>query len=434
MKKVISAYESAKMIIDNLFAYVALLDIDGRVLEVNNPPLIRGGYDKTDIMGQYFFDAPWWAYDPNIKAKLIQAITDCRNGKSSRYDVVVKMGEELIPIDFMISPVKNESDQIVALLPTAVEITERKILEEKLACNEEQYRFVLEGSELGFWDWNIEKGTVDRNSHWAEILGYTTEEIANTTQQWTDFIYQEDRESAWQSINAVLDGRSGLHRMEYRMLHKDGSIRWILDQAKIMKRDVTGKPLRMCGTHVDITERKNLELALEKQANFDFLTGLFNRKHFLEKAEIELARSQRYTSDLSLLMIDVDYFKKINDTHGHKAGDLVLQMIASVFQSALREVDIAGRLGGEEFAVLLPETRIEEALDVAERLRSEIAAAQIQQHTQSQPAITVTISVGVATKSSQIEQLDDLLCRADMALYEAKAGGRNIVSTLQILS
>lgn len=423
MKKVKTSYEFAITILDNLFAYVALLDIHGKILEVNNPPLIRGGYTKAAIIGQYFFDAPWWSYDADVKNKLIQAIEDCRNGKSSRYDVVVKMGEEFIPIDFMISPVKNENDEIVALLPTAVEITDRRNLEEKLSLSEEQYRFVLEGSELGFWDWNIEKGTVDRNARWAEILGYSSEEIAHTTQQWTEFIYPDDRESAWQSINAVLDGRSGLHRMEYRMLHKDGSIRWILDQAKIMKRDVSGKPLRMCGTHVDITERKNMELALEKQAHFDFLTGLCNRRHFLERAEAELNRSQRYEKDLSILMIDVDNFKRINDTYGHKSGDLVLQKIANIFQSTLRDVDIAGRIGGEEFAVLLPETCIDKALDVAERLRTEVAGACVEADQAS--SIQFTISIGIATKLSLNEKLDDLLSFADTALYEAKDAGRN---------
>jgi diguanylate cyclase (GGDEF)-like protein len=136
-----------------------------------------------------------------------------------------------------------------------------------------------------------------------------------------------------------------------------------------------------------------------------------------------LSRSQRYEKDLSILMIDVDHFKRINDTFGHKSGDVVLQKIANIFQSTLRDVDIAGRIGGEEFAVLLPETCIDKALDVAERLRTEVAGASVQVDQAS--SIQFTISIGIATKLSLDEKLDDLLSFADTALYEAKDAGRN---------
>jgi len=134
----------------------------------------------------------------------------------------------------------------------------------ELQASEEQLRFVLEGSELGFWDWNMVTGAVARNERWANILGYTDEEIQQTTQQWSDFIYPADRDAAWQSINNVLVGQAKAHKAEYRMLHKDGSIRWILDQANVLQRDSAGKPLRMSGTHTDITERKAAEQELEQ--------------------------------------------------------------------------------------------------------------------------------------------------------------------------
>lgn len=129
-----------------------------------------------------------------------------------------------------------------------------------LAYSEEQLRLVLEGAELGFWDWDIVSGKVERNERWATILGYCHEEIKHTTQQWTDFIHPDDRHLAWESINAALEGRAAYHRVEYRMLHKDGGIRWILDQAKITRRDAKGNPTRMSGTHSDITLRKQSEV------------------------------------------------------------------------------------------------------------------------------------------------------------------------------
>jgi PAS domain S-box-containing protein len=159
----------------------------------------------------------------------------------------------------------GSQDYVVAMVE---DISERKQSEFALENSEKQLRFVLEGSELGFWDWDITAGKVDRNEQWALMLGYTHDEIRNTTRQWTDFIYPDDRERAWDSINAVIEGRSNMHRLEYRMLHKDGSIRWILDQARMMQRDTDGNPVRMCGTHTDITARKRNELELQQREQY----------------------------------------------------------------------------------------------------------------------------------------------------------------------
>ncbi|MDQ5926524.1 MAG: hypothetical protein QG554_1466 [Pseudomonadota bacterium] len=152
-------------------------------------------------------------------------------------------------------------DYVVAMVE---DITERKRSELALENSEKQLRFVLQGSELGFWDWDIATGKVYRNEQWAAMLGYSHSEIQQTAKQWTDFIHPDDRERAWDSINAVLEGRSAIHRLEYRMFQKDGSVRWILDQASVMQRDTDGTPLRMCGTHTDITALKQNELELEQ--------------------------------------------------------------------------------------------------------------------------------------------------------------------------
>ena len=298
-------------------------------------------------------------------------------------------------------------------------------IEDALREREEQLRFVLEGSELGFWDWNLETQSVKRNERWAIMLGYTYEEIQQTTQQWTDFIYPDDRERAWASIKDVLEGRSLIHKIEYRMLHKEGGYRWILDQAKVMQRDNNGNPIRMCGTHTDITERKNLELELERQAHIDYLTGINNRRHFMTLANNEHKRDKRHQHDLSLLMFDVDHFKAINDQYGHQAGDLVLQKLVIECREHLRTEDIFGRIGGEEFAVLLPETRIEAAIEIAERLR--MITANTFQVLENGKSPHVTISVGVTSCSCIDDDIDLLLSQADKALYNAKNSGRDKV-------
>ena len=164
---------------------------------------------------------------------------------------------------------------------------------------------------------------------------------------------------------------------------------------------------------------------LRKQARSDSLTDLSNRRCFLELAEAELARTVRYGGALSMLMIDIDRFKVINDQYGHKSGDLVLQALAGLFRQTLREVDIIGRIGGEEFAVLLPATDGTQAVEVAERLRQIIAGAEVK--LADSKKIGFTVSIGVASLGEQQVSVDSLLSLADRAMYLAKQQGRNKV-------
>lgn len=323
---------------------------------------------------------------------------------------------------FSVSVYCPQPNHFVALFDV---VTERKNAEQALEDRATQLRFVLDGSDLGFWDWNIPAGTVERNERWATMLGYTHTEMQHTTQQWSDFVHPEDRERAWQSIFDVVEGRASAHKLEYRMLHKDGSIRWILDQANVMQRDADGRAMRMCGTHTDITERKLLEEELTSQAHVDYLTGVFNRRYFMERAEQEMHRSKRYGSTLSLFMLDIDHFKQINDRYGHKVGDLVLVTLAKLCRAALRDVDILGRMGGEEFAVLLPETDPATAYEVAQRLRLQVAAAQVP--LEGGLPVQIHVSIGVSFMTSGEDNIDVLLHKADTALYAAKNSGRNRV-------
>jgi diguanylate cyclase (GGDEF)-like protein len=164
---------------------------------------------------------------------------------------------------------------------------------------------------------------------------------------------------------------------------------------------------------------------LEHRAYYDFLTNLANRRHFIERAEEELNRAERYHKPLSLLMLDIDFFKKINDQYGHKIGDTVLQKLAETALSTLRDVDVIGRLGGEEFAVFLPETGIIQASEVAERLRR--AFEQINMSVRDKPDIKFTVSIGISNFNDTNGSIDTLLQQADKALYKAKQTGRNKV-------
>jgi diguanylate cyclase (GGDEF)-like protein len=194
--------------------------------------------------------------------------------------------------------------------------------------------------------------------------------------------------------------------------------------------DYSGQIIGLLPSAVDITERKQLEVELKRQAHLDYLTGLPNRRSFMDQGEVELSRTQRFDNTLAILMLDIDHFKQINDAYGHQAGDLVLKTLAMIFQKVLRSVDIIGRMGGEEFAVILPETEIEKATEVAERLRKIISAEEV-----ALPAdlkIQFTVSIGIAALTDKNTNIDMLLNEADKALYRAKETGRNKVCTNQM--
>jgi PAS domain S-box-containing protein len=154
------------------------------------------------------------------------------------------------------------------------DVTDRKQAEEALRESEKQLKMVLDGSQLGFWDWNIETNVVHRNERWAKMLGYTLQELEINVKQWTDLNHPEDRAAASKSIQDHLGGWTSSHNIEYRMRTKDGDYKWILDQAKIVKYDDHGKPLRMCGTHTDITEHKKIEKQLQQSQKMESIGNL----------------------------------------------------------------------------------------------------------------------------------------------------------------
>jgi diguanylate cyclase (GGDEF)-like protein len=168
------------------------------------------------------------------------------------------------------------------------------------------------------------------------------------------------------------------------------------------------------------------ESELEKLAITDDLTGIFNRRYFLDVAEREIARALRFGKPFAAILLDIDGFKKINDSHGHGAGDAVLSTLASICQRHCRKIDTFARYGGDEFYFLLPECTREEAQTFAERIRSAIEQIRIDYEGHSIP---VTVSLGVQSFAGPEDSLDRLLIRTDNAMYAAKQSGKNTVST-----
>lgn len=214
--------------------------------------------------------------------------------------------------------------------------------------------------------------------------------------------------------------------VEYRIPVVSGEERWFEGRIASMGKFPDGRS-RVVLVAIDVTERVTLYQESQKLATQDSLTGCFNRRHFMTLARKELQRIARYERPVSLMMLDIDYFKKFNDEYGHPAGDKLLCALVKLCQEKLRNVDVLARYGGEEFVVLMPETDSEAAFLMGERLRKEIEKLTV---TTSQGDRSVTVSIGVASYERSGEQaldLESLIKHADQALYEAKNAGRNCI-------
>jgi diguanylate cyclase (GGDEF)-like protein len=195
---------------------------------------------------------------------------------------------------------------------------------------------------------------------------------------------------------------------------------------KIRERDLYARELQVTR---DLYKEKLKEIEMMGQEALrlsytDDLTGIYNHRFFIEQLTLEVERQKRYDAPLSLLMIDIDYFKNYNDTNGHLAGDQALKAISKLIQQGVRQTDIVARYGGEEFSAILINAGREKALEIAERVRRNVADTRFPNE-KAQPNKDVTVSVGVATFSSSVSTLTDLIREADHALYRAKKRGRN---------
>lgn len=223
-----------------------------------------------------------------------------------------------------------------------------------------------------------------------------------------------------QGLSEVLDGKRGLFSVEYPC---DSPTEKRFYFARVKR--FPGDSGHVLVAHGNITERKTLEIELARMAQIDALTGLNNRRHYIQLSETELSRTARYGGALSVLMLDIDHFKRINDTYGHQMGDAVIQRLAGVCREQVRDLDVTGRLGGEEFAVTMPNADNAQAMQLAERLRAAIAAASVA--LPDGQSLRFTASIGAATRPDGPSDLATLLDQADRALYRAKNSGRNRV-------
>jgi diguanylate cyclase (GGDEF)-like protein/PAS domain S-box-containing protein len=281
--------------------------------------------------------------------------------------------------------------------------------------------------ESAFHSAPIGMALIDMGGRWLQvndalcrITGFSRDELLATTLQ--SITHPDDLERGADSMRALVDGTIPSCQIERRYRHAWGHHLWVLVTASLVRTD-QGRPLYYVSQVQDISERKALASRLEYLLDHDFLTGLFNRRRFQQELAHEAERVSRYGGNGAVLMIDLDNFKDVNDGFGHKAGDDLLKGIAGALKHRMRRTDVAARVGGDEFAMLLPETDADQAVIVA---RGIVKALGRQVAVLGEQSIHVTASVGIALFNDL--SAAEVLEFADLAMYEAKQAGRNRVA------
>lgn len=306
------------------------------------------------------------------------------------------------------------------------EISDRERAETALRESEKRYRLLAENTTDVIWIVDPASLRFLFVSPSVELLlGYTQAEIM--AMHFADFIAPEMRHSFLELTNQRVErylqqdkpSETYLDQLKHR--RKDGSQVWTETVVTVYENN---EPVRaeIQGVSRDITVRKKLEEDLHYQATTDELTRTFNRRHFIQVAQAELKRANRQKHTVAIVLIDIDHFKHINDTYGHPAGDQALVIFTERCRESIRDIDVFARFGGDEFALLLPETNADQARFVVERVHQAIGDKPFI--LDNQPVI-VTLTAGAAVSHRSGEALDSLLIRADQALYLAKEAGRN---------
>jgi len=316
-------------------------------------------------------------------------------------------------------PIPDVSAELMARLHLAERARDKALA--ALQDSEERYALLGAGAHDGLWDWKISTDEIRFSERWLAMLGVRAEDLAPGLEGWMTRMHPEDRPNVRAQLEAHLEGRQAEFEAEHRIHHQNGSWIWVLTRGRSI-RDAQGVCIRMAGSQSDIRDRKGVERELQYMAYHDALTGLPNRDLFMKRLQCSVERSRLDSRfHYAVLVVDLDRFKNINEGFGHDVGDLVLAEVAKRMGAGLRSGDLAARLSGDGFAVLLENvSEVEVASGVAERI---LASLQRPVFAKEEEIFTGG-SIGIAMGDPQYEEAGTALRDADTALYTAKQRGR----------
>ncbi|MFA7268673.1 MAG: diguanylate cyclase [Sterolibacterium sp.] len=410
----------------SLFAssQVVMLVIDpdnDRIVDANAAACAYYGYALEALKSMSILDINTMPPE-QVNAEIRRAKTEEKNHFTFHHRLA---NGELRDVEVFSGPIEIGGRKL--LLSIIIDVTERKQAEETVKVQELKYRLLFETANDGIF-LQDETGFIDCNQRGANMYGCQKEDLIGRSP--ADFAPERQPDGrlssvvAAEKIQAALQGKPQL--FEWQPLRIDRSP---FDVEITLSRIQIGTSVYLQAIVRDITERKKLEAELRELATTDPLTGLPNRRHFIDRLEEELARVLRLEGqNAAVLMLDLDHFKQVNDTYGHAVGDALLKHFAALLREGLRKIDTGGRVGGEEFAIILPGADLAAARVFAERLRRKVAETPATQENQ---IIPMTVSIGISAVNASDASPDAALLRADEALYRAKNAGRNRVEVAE---
>lgn len=378
------------------------------------------GFDKKDAINKPI-DTLFPRY---ISEQMYSSFTECKSKESaceSEFFVDYKASERWWRS--IVSPIVDPHSPNIRIIQTCVEITEKKKLEKQLDVTMKRYEAVVQTAYDGIITIDENQDIKLINSSAQKIFGMSESE--GIGMPLTELLPHKYRPNHNQYVsgfrNSKVDSRPMQTRASVRGLRRDGTEFSI--EVTISKINVDDR-VEMTAVIRDISERNKLMEELVTASQEDSLTNLYNRRQFTKILTKEISRAQRYLRPFSLFMLDIDYFKNINDKYGHDAGDEVLVRLSGILKHNTRESDSVCRWGGEEFLVLMPETHEETTYDLAEKLRQKIAEAPFEFNGVK---TQITVSIGITTFRGGDIDVETTVSTVDELMYQAKHAGRNTI-------
>ncbi len=415
-------------IVDAIAASVAVVDLDGTrpagILACNVHFRNMLGMPREAVSCGHFREA----VPDEVRSSLCSLIEDCASSVRSCESLqAFAAGDDRRWWRISAQPVLDTDRRPTAVLLTCIDVTETVDLEDRLATAKARLGAIIESAYDGIVSIDSDHRIVLFNAAAEAMFGYRADEVLGQRIEMLmperfrdDHVQHVGRFARSPELSRTMSERIG----EITGRRKDGSEFPL--EAAISKMRVRGS-LEFTAAMRDVSERVRLIEQLERQAKRDLLTGIYNRRAFYDRAAELIALSRRNGQPLAVAMGDMDHFKRINDRFGHAAGDAVLKVSSRIAQDVFRASDVPARMGGEEFAVLMPETEEHEAAIMLERLRQAMNRASGSPYWEGRTPIPFTMSIGVAAWRPEEATIDEALQRADKALYAAKRAGRDCV-------